>query len=85
MRKAITGRATRLWLALTAAGAMMAAVVLGIASDFHSSQGSDDGPSFSSSQSVEDQSFVAIKWRSDPQLPSLPERAGSQGSTQTGR
>lgn len=66
MRKTLTGRATRLWLALTAAGAMMAAVALGIAGNFQSPQGGDDHPSFSSSQSVEDDSFVAIKWRSKP-------------------
>jgi len=62
----LTGRATRLWLALTAAGAMMAAVVLGIAINFQSPTQGDDQPSFSSSQSLEGQSFVAIKWHSHP-------------------
>ena len=62
MRKRLTGRATRVWLSLTAAGAMMAAVALGIAVNFHSPTAGDDHPSFSSSRSVEDESFVAIKW-----------------------
>ena len=64
MRKSLTGRTSRMLLSLTAAGAIIAAVAVGIASNVRAPQG-DDHPAYSSADSHHDK-FVAKKWHEKP-------------------
>ena len=65
MRKSLTRRMWRLWLSLGAAGAIMAAVAIGVAATPRSPEG-DEQVSYSSSQTDEDEKFVALRWGGKP-------------------
>ena len=64
MRRTLTSRAYRWGLSLTAAALATAAVVLGIATSFHSPQ--DEQSTSAASQTHDGDSFVAKKWGERP-------------------